>query len=440
MANNSKLPPAIKLEVGAIYQKDPQGNYFFRYQVGGKRNRKAVSLMTRNREEAIAKAKELIPIVSAPTAEIVSEHVKHAKGWVVKTKTLALGKAWEFYAKHPDRAMPATVSEQDAYQGTYDEFVKFVGKPSLGINEITPQIAGEYADHMRKLHIAVDTHNRKIRRLRKIFDVLKEYRTEDNPFIAKSLFRKDREEQGTVARRLGFTREQEEQILQVLDDDKHKVINKPELRVVYYVGMFTGQRFKDCVLLQWDSVDLKRRMIQVKQYKTGKEVSIPISPRLLPVFQEALKWRQDSYVCPKVAERYNKVDEYGKNTGNGLVNIDAIRVIRWIGLEPSVAVPGRKKSVTVYGFHSLRHSFASHCAEAGVPKAVVLSILGAAGDVIDKYYTHIGDDAQRKAIDAISFGNAPIVSSQDKIDKVLAWIANLETKSGDVETIEGMLR
>ena len=50
--------------------------------------------------------------------------------------------------------------------------------------------------------------------------------------------------------------------------------------------------------------------------------------------------------------------------------------------------------MVVYGFHSLRHSFASFCAEAGVPKAVVVSILGANSDIIDQFYTHVGEDAQ----------------------------------------------
>jgi integrase len=218
-------------------------------------------------------------------------------------------------------------------------------------------------------------------------------------------------------------------------------MHKPEMRVIYYLGMFTGQRFKDCVLLQWDSVNLDQQQIRVKQYKTGKEVTIPISPKLLPVLLEAKKWpRLDQYVCPKVAERYKGKDKKGKDTGNNLVNIDALRVIRWIGLEPSVTVPGRKKKVTVYGFHSLRHSFVSFCAEAGIPSAVVISIIGAAGDIIDKHYTHIGDAAQRKAIDAISFGNTTTVSPQAKIDKVLAWIDGLKTKNGAVKTIESMLR
>lgn len=130
----------------------------------------------------------------------------------------------------------------------------------------------------------------------------------------------------------------------------------------------------------------------MKQFKTGKEVTIPIAPKLLEVLQGALAWKagETDYVCSNIAARYNKTDARGKNVGNNLVNIDMLRVIRWIGLEPSVAVPGRDKKVTVYGFHSLRHSFASYCAEAGVPQATVLSILGADSEIVSKFYTHVG--------------------------------------------------
>ena len=33
--------------------------------------------------------------------------------------------------------------------------------------------------------------------------------------------------------------------------------SKPEIKVVYYLGMLTGQRLKDCVLLRWNKVDLR---------------------------------------------------------------------------------------------------------------------------------------------------------------------------------------
>ena len=51
----------IKLKVGTVYQKEENGIYYFRYQVNGKR--KAVSLGTRNRQQAIKEAEKYVPLI-----------------------------------------------------------------------------------------------------------------------------------------------------------------------------------------------------------------------------------------------------------------------------------------------------------------------------------------------------------------------------------------
>jgi integrase len=205
------------------------------------------------------------------------------------------------------------------------------------------------------------------------------------------------------------------------------------------LGLFTGQRLKDCALLRWDKVNLNRKRIWVKQFKTGKEVTIPMAPQLFEVLKEAKEWKIDDYVCPNVAVQYNQFDKNGRNIGGKIINDDLLRVIRWIGLETSVTAPGRKRKVTVYGFHSLRHSFASHCAEAGVPKAVVLSILGTNSEIVDKHYTHIGEEAQEKAIQSL-FGNGNSVSDCERIEKALSIIDALEDKSNAMLEVEKALR
>ena len=165
-----------------------------------------------------------------------------------------------------------------------------------------------------------------------------------------------------------------------------------------------------------------------------------MAPELYTALIEAKKWRTDQYVTPKTAARYNKTNAEGKNVGNNLVNLDVLRVIRWIGLEPSVDVPGRKKKMTVYGFHSLRHSFASFCAEAGVPKAVLLSILGTDSEIADKYYTHVGDESQRKAVEAIRSRSGE-KSAQAKIDEVLTLLdSNPKPTQELLKTITTILR
>ena len=419
----------IKLKIGTVYQKEPNGVYYFRYQVNGAR--KAISLKTRNKQEAVKEAEKHVPLLQATSSEVIAAHVQYARNLATPEKNLLLSQAWDEYEKSPDRATPATVSEALAYKSTFLEFVAWVNDPAVTLRDITGAMAMRYADSMRELNIAVSTHNRKLKRIRKVFNVLKEYRGEENPFNSAVLYRKEREEREQDVHRLSFTREQEEQLREVLDDDRFKVMNKPEVKVVYYLGMYTGQRMKDCVLLRWSKINLEMRRIWVKQFKTGKEVTIPIAPPLLEVLQVALAWKKSDadYVCPNVAVRYNKTNAVGKNVGNNLVNIDMLRVIKWIGLEPSVTVPGRDKKVTVYGFHSLRHSFASYCAAAGVPQATVVSILGADSEVITRYYTHVGDDAQRQAIAAVSGGYLP-GSAQAKIDEALELI-NTSTAASD---------
>ena len=425
----------IKLEAGTVYQTSKNGTYYYRYQV--QKERKCVSLGTNNQEEAIRKAKALLPTVQASNLEIIATHVKVARKLATQIKSLPLSQVWETYANHPDRALPATVHEHLSYKATFSEFLRFIDGQVSQFSQITTDHAMKFAEYLRTTQISVSTHNRKIVRLRKIFSTLQSYREDGNPFALKILFRKDREEQDTAVRRMAFTREQEEQIRTVLDDPKYRLINKNEIKVIFYLGMYTGQRLKDCVLIHWQNVDLEHQRIQVKQFKTGKEVTIPMAPKLYDVLLEARKWKVNAYVNPNVALRYKQTDKQGKSIGDNHVNIDVMRVIRWIGVETSVAVEGRKKKATVLGFHSFRHSFASFCAEAGVPKAVVESILGANSEIVDQFYTHVGDAAQRAAIEAIA-GSANSTPAA-KIKRVLEYIESIPHPSEDILKIANIL-
>ena len=440
MKLNNRLKSRMKKLNGTIRSKGKNGNLYYRLTIASG-VRKEFPLKTKDEAEAIQKAEELDAIWAAPTVEVAAAQINAIKGFSKIKTNLDFATAYQKYLEHPERAQPYTVAVQRSYKATYDEFVNFSMTNSSqkikGIADITYKEAQAFADYLRTQQLAVDTHNRKIKQLRKIFRCLREYYEGENPFAAAILFRKAREEQENIMRRLAFTQEQEQQLRDVLEDNKYKVMNKPEIRVIYYIGMYTGQRLKDCVLLQWQNIDMDRKRIYVKQFKTGKEVTIPMAEELFQVLTEALEWREDQYVCPKSAARYNKQNREGKNVGNNLVNIDVLRVIRWIGLEPSISVPGRNKKMTVYGFHSLRHSFASFCAEAGVPKAVLLSILGTDSDIADKYYTHVGEDAQQLAITAISdIRNGK--SAQEKVSAALALLKNNAEITQDVR--EQLLR
>lgn len=97
----------VKLDVGTVYQKEEGGTYYFRYQV--QHERKCVSLKTSNQEEALEKARKLLPIIQATTEEVISAHVKVARHLVKQARPLPLSEIWNVYSRHPQRAIPATV-------------------------------------------------------------------------------------------------------------------------------------------------------------------------------------------------------------------------------------------------------------------------------------------------------------------------------------------
>jgi integrase len=356
--------------------------------------------------------------------ELVAAHVKHARSWEKKQKTLELERAWDVYDSHPGRANPSTVNIYQRYRSYFQDFVDWAaGKGHTFIHEITDSVVAEYVRVLEGSGISVDTHNKRIARVSHVFRTLSDCTgPETSDWTNRSFRRKPREEIGIEARRLPFTKEQEEAIFAVLETPGRRFSHKKELRVLFYLGAFTGQRLKDCALLQWHNVDLVRQRINVSQFKTGKEVAIPVAPRLLDVLKEAQEWQENTYVLPRLAERYLRTDHNSKETGPGFVNHDVMRVIRWSGLEPSRKVKGRRKAITVYGFHSLRHSFVSFCIDHNIPKAVTVSILGADSDIIDQYYTHVGEAAQEQAIQLISGSGTTVAQRYDRALEFVAAI------------------
>jgi integrase len=169
-------------------------------------------------------------------------------------------------------------------------------------------------------------------------------------------------------------------------------------------GIYTGLRLGDCCRLAWESVNLERQVIQVVPEKTkkhthGRFVTIPIHSQLLAELQgmhdnglsrdNALT----GFVNPKVADMYLnrkwQLDE-------GLR-----RIFKAANITMSVRVEGRSRKMVVASFHSLRHTFVSLSANAGVPLPVVQSIVGHTSTAMTRHYYHENLDALRSAVAAI---------------------------------------
>lgn len=164
------------------------------------------------------------------------------------------------------------------------------------------------------------------------------------------------------------------------------------------VGLYTGLRLGDCCTLAWRDVDLKRRIIQVvpgktKRYSGRRPVTIPIHPRLARVFERTPADGRTGYVLGGMAAMY--LNHYSTLE-------DGIRrIFNAAGIETSIMIEGRSRPTPYATFHSLRHSFVSFAANSGVPIAIVQSIVGHRSTAMTCHYYHAGEEALRKAVDAI---------------------------------------
>ena len=440
----------INLEVGSVYQKVDNGTFYYRYQVNGRR--KSVGLYTKNKTEATKKAKELIPTIQSNSLETIAAHVKEAKSLGTKQNRLEVNRIWEVYSKHPDRVQPKSQKIVNMYKLYLSEFTNWLSQTHPEIyfmdelrdidnygNKLDNSIVFEYSAYLRTLEIAVDTHNKKISRPATIFRALDKYLSVKSPWENKKLKRSPKEETHT-AHRKPFPKENEQKMFDLLKPESIlKVLNKAEVQVLFHILKYTGQRQKDCANLSWNEVNLDRKRLYITQAKTGKQVTIPIADELYEMLLKAQGWKQDGneYVLPKTAKRYARKAKDGTDTGVDLINKQLLGVIESAGLEPSISIPGRKKKLTIYGVHSFRHGFASHCAETGVPRAVCSSILGADADIIDNYYVHIGEEAQLKAIEGLSACSSK--SNKERLNEAIDYIKGLKNRSLELEKVYELL-
>ena len=250
-----------------------------------------------------------------------------------------------------------------------------------------------------------------------------------NPFLHMT---KQKEDQQT---RKDFTQKQVNDIFTVLrDDNPYSMLHKREMRVMINLCCWTGCRGQDACLIKWNSVDLDKNTIcyrpeKTKRRKSSVEITIPLHPQLRAALEETKTWRVDekdsAFILPNVAERY-------KNNHSG-ISKDISKLLAHVGIATTIDADKEtrrkqrkvmdkdgheqivKNRVCQYSMHSFRHTFVSFCANAGVPLAIVQSIVGHGSPAMTRHYTHISQEAAQGAINALPMSGTVAKSAFDDI-------------------------
>ena len=83
------------------------------------------------------------------------------------------------------------------------------------------------------------------------------------------------------------------------------------------------------------------------------------------------------------------------------VSFNLEKIFKAAGIQMSVEVDGRRCKVPEATFHSLRHTFVSMAANAGIPLHVIQSIVGHESRAMTWHYYHEDEGLLREAIATI---------------------------------------
>ena len=174
--------------------------------------------------------------------------------------------------------------------------------------------------------------------------------------------------------------------------------SRRDWRTAVNLGLYTGARLGDGTNLQWSNVDYSRRQLRFCPEKSRKkrELVIPLHPDLeaylltLPSSD-----KPDGFLCPVLGGV--KAGDRAKLSKQFAAILDAAGIDRRAGQKKH----GKGRTFHRLGFHSLRHTFNSMLADAGVSIELRSKLTGHSTLAMNDRYTHLADATKRRAIESI---------------------------------------
>lgn len=149
-----------------------------------------------------------------------------------------------------------------------------------------------------------------------------------------------------------------------------KQAKNTDLYPIIATAIYTGLRLGELKRLQWSDIDLKRKQITVRIAKSKRFRVVPIHNDLMPILSR----------------------EKGSGDVFDTVNLRA----RLDSLKETIDIPN-------FGFHTFRHTFASHLVMNGVDIVTVSKLLGHSSISVTQIYSHLSNDHIKKSIENLSF-------------------------------------
>ena len=325
--------------------------------------RKALAVLNEETEVLRLKDRESGLRIVRSMLEDTRERLRDSMEEVRRNAPLAaLQGLFDASARRPD----LSARQAETYSRYIRELVAGVGA-EVKIRDVTDGVADAFARRLAEGAISPNTYNKHLNGYALIWDtVMGVVGIASNPWRTIPHKRLD-----TSVRRA------------LTDDECERLLAAAvgEMRTLLAIGLYTGLRLGDAVHLRRS--DIRDGAVFVERTrKTGAGVGIPLHPRLKSIL-DAQGGGTDAFT-PSLAKVYDK-------QGNSCVVRLVRRVFAKCGIETSASVGANdgRRARPLCGFHSLRSTFVTRCIAAGVPQAVVQTLVGHASQRMTQHYTHL---------------------------------------------------
>ena len=331
--------------------------------------------------EKAAKAGRSGRLVESQARRVLSEIHEHANGEPLHFHS---GRAWleEWLAGKKGVTAERTALK---YTQIVTEFLKAIGDKANGpLAAISPREVRVYRDSLARAGHSPATVNGALKILASPFNAA--FRLgyiAVSPLAGVEALRDDTDNEKDV-----FTPEQVRSLIKAAEGDWKGAV---------LIGFFTGLRLRDVTELCWEAVDFKTGVLRVKTRKTGAVV-------VLPLHEELATWLRGQ---PRGIGKAPILPSLTGKTGGGKSGLSMTfrRIMERAGIMGRVlrqreeGSAGRTQSSL--SFHSLRHSFNSALANAGVAQEIRQKLTGHTTAAMNAKYTHHELDALRAAVAAL---------------------------------------
>lgn len=271
----------------------------------------------------------------------------------------------------------------EKYEQVTDDFITHLGeRANLTLAAIGPKDVRLFRDALAKDGRAPTTVNQTIRKVLSapFSAAMRLGYISTNPCLAVEALR-----DAVPVERETFSMQQVAALLKAVDGDWHGAI---------LFGYFTGLRLRDITELRWESVDFANGILKTRARKNGAVLTLPLHPELIVWLQKQPSGIGKAPVFQKLV---------GKGTGGRHGLSGQFRAIMEKAEIKGRALRSAKtessgRNTSSLSFHSLRHSFVSALANAGVTAEVRQKLSGHADERSHATYPHYEFEQLRGAV------------------------------------------